>query len=302
MLRTILVPLDGSALGEQALPLAARLARAAGAALHLVHVHTSATLHPIVIDGMPVIDDELHSLAADHERAYLERLAAPLAAEGLTPQIARLEGSVAPTLATHAHAIGADLIVLTSHGRSGFDHLWLGSVAERLVRCARVPLLLIRPAPQAPGGPFRRILLPLDGSAAAEAILPHAAALAAVEGAELHLLRVIDPLPVPELLPFAERYRMDEARVAEARGQAAAALDQIARRLRGAGAAVTIEVAEGAQPARVILDVCQARGIDLLAFTSHGRGGLIEAFTGSTADKLLRAAPLPVLVYRPPAE
>jgi nucleotide-binding universal stress UspA family protein len=89
MFRNILVPLDGSPLSEQALPVAARLARAANATLHLVHVHTPATLNPIVIEGLPVIDDDLRSLAAEHEAAYLARLAAQLTNDGLEPQVAR---------------------------------------------------------------------------------------------------------------------------------------------------------------------------------------------------------------------
>jgi nucleotide-binding universal stress UspA family protein len=300
MLRTILVPLDGSALSEQALPVAARLAHAAGAALHIAHVHTFATANPITVEGMPVIDDELRSLAADHERAYLERVAAPLAAARLAPLTALLEGPVAPTLAAHARAIDADLIVLTSHGHSGFTHLWLGSVAETLVRGSGVPLLLLRPDASGAAGPFRRILAPLDGSATAEEILPHAAGLAALEGAELCLMRVIDTLPVPEIMPFAEHYRMGEALIAEARAQAEAALERAAERLRAGGASVSTLVTEGAQPTRAILEVCASRSVDLLALATHGRGGLRRAFLGGTADKLLRGAALPALIYRPP--
>ena len=80
MFKAILVPLDGSPLAEQALPTAARLARATGTALHLVHVHVAASLDPISIEGLPVVDEHFHSLAAQHEQVYLERAAAKVAA------------------------------------------------------------------------------------------------------------------------------------------------------------------------------------------------------------------------------
>jgi nucleotide-binding universal stress UspA family protein len=72
MYRNLLVPLDGSTFGEHALLFACSIAQCTGAVLHLAHVHVLND--PIYIEGMPVIDAELHSLAREHERAYLERV------------------------------------------------------------------------------------------------------------------------------------------------------------------------------------------------------------------------------------
>lgn len=300
MFHTLLVPLDGSPACEQAVPEAARLAKAASAALHLAHVHSPYSSDPIAIEGMPVIDAELHSLASEHERVYLERIAATVADERLRPQIDRLEGPVVPTLTAHAHLIGADLIVLTSHGRSGFTHFWLGSVAEHLIRTALIPMLLLRPHPDRhAAAPIRRILVPLDGSTLAEQILPVARKLALLNGAELHLLRVVDALIVPQGMPYAELYRLDDESLAQQHAEAAAYLERVAAQLRSWGGAVSAEVISAETPALAILDIARSGGADLIAIATHGRGGLARMVMGSVADKLLRGCSLPMLILRP---
>lgn len=300
MFHTILVPLDGSPACEQAVPEAARLAKAANAALHLAHVHSPFSADLISIAGMPVIDAELHSLAAEHERVYLERIAATVADDQLRPQIDRLEGPVVPTLTAHAHTIGASLIVLTSHGRSGFTHFWLGSVAEHLIRTAAIPLLLLRPHPdqQAPT-PIRRILVPLDGSTLAEQILPYARKLAALFDAELLLLRVVDALIVPQGMPYAELYRLDDDTLAQQHTDATAYLERVAAQLRTWGSRVSAQVISAETPALAILDIARSGGADLIAVATHGRGGLARMVMGSVADKLLRGCSLPMLILRP---
>lgn len=299
MFNAILVPLDGSPLAEQALPIAARLARDSGSALHVAHVHVAASPDPISIEGMPVIDDQLRSLAADHERVYLERAAAKVATDGLQPITTRLTGPVVQALTAYARDISAGLIVMTTHGRSGFLHLWLGSVAESLVRVTGTPLLLLRP--EADGRlqerPFRKILAPLDGSPLAEEILPHAAELARIEGGSLELLRVIDTLPVPGALPFHERFRLDkateEAELAEARRY----LDAVVARPH--------EVPMGGQviasdaPARAIVETAHAMHADVVALTTHGKTAAPRSSLGSIADTVLRSGGGSLLILRP---
>nr|MCU0493105.1 universal stress protein [Chloroflexaceae bacterium] len=122
MYRTLLVPVDGSPFSEAALPLARLLARRSGASLHIVHVHLSFTGLPVYVEGLPVIDAELHSQARIHEQAYLEGLRSRIAAEEPFPvQVALLDttidtaatGTVPGVLATHARQIGADLVIMS---------------------------------------------------------------------------------------------------------------------------------------------------------------------------------------------
>jgi nucleotide-binding universal stress UspA family protein len=303
MFHTILVPLDGSPISEQALGTAARLSRHGQLALHLAHVHSPYTTDPIVIEGMPVIDDDLHSRAADHELAYLRRAAAALASAG-EPVIARLEGPVAFALASYCQEIGADLLVLTTRGRSGFAQLWLGSVAEALLHSLSLPMLLLHPSltPEPPT-PFRHIFVPLDGSALAEQILPHAVALAGLDGAELTLLRVIEGPSGPSA-GQSPLYRPHEMHTTDEQATAELYLTRLAAELLSAGHPAHTLVVAAEHPARAIIAAAAERGADLIALATRGRSGLTHAILGSVADKVIRSGALPVLAVRPnpPAE
>lgn len=301
MFRVILTPLDGSRIAEQALPVATRLARAVGAALHLVHVHSEAAHDPILIEGLPVIDEHLRSLADEHERVYLERLAASVAGEGLQPTVARLSGPVVKTLLSYARDNGVDLLVLTTHGRSGFDRLWLGSVAEGLARHTHVPLLLLRPFGEGttPSVQFRRVLAPLDGSPPAEEVLTPASALAGIDGGALIVLRIIETQPFPFAVPLPERFRPNEATLAREEAAATAYLQRIAARLAPTPTQTITLRAE--QPARAIIDAAQHLNVDLVAITTHGRSAARSVSISSVADKVLRGIGTPLLIVRPAA-
>ena len=131
MIDTILVPLDGSELAERALQSARALALRYDAGLVVAHVHEPA--EPIILDDLPATDDQLRSLTRQHEQAYLERVALEAAPDGRPPvKVVLLEGSVARSLSDCADRNGVDLIVLTTHGRTGFERAWLGSVTDAL--------------------------------------------------------------------------------------------------------------------------------------------------------------------------
>jgi nucleotide-binding universal stress UspA family protein len=298
--RTILVPLDGSPLAEQALPLALSVARRAQADLRLVMVHAR---HP----GGP--DPDIG--ASRSEQAYLDKVAARVrdtggrpAATDVIPAATALieEGSIAPALCGYARALQVGLIVLTTHGRGPLSRFWLGSVADELLRQATVPLLIHRPSADAPPGPdadhrFTRILVPLDGSETAEAVLGPAAELARLMDAELTLLRVVEGMPIvsPDgmvYVPPALDPELSKELVAQARDD----LGRIAARLSGEGRRVDTRVVVQGSAVETILEAAQRA--DLVALATHGRGRVARLFLGSVADKVVRAAPCPVLVVR----
>ncbi|MDQ4079101.1 MAG: universal stress protein [Chloroflexota bacterium] len=302
MYDSILVPLDGSSLAEQALTIAHILAQRSGATLRLVHVHNP--YHPIYMEGLPVVDEQLQPLHELHERTYLEKLRDRLQNEAHIEIIGDLlDGPIAQTLAAHATSSGSDLIVMTTHGYSGFERLWLGSIAETLVRLSPVPLLLRRLHADAPADsvPFtcRQILIPLDGSAAAEQILLPALRFGRTMGATFRLLHIIDPSVPPgaRALPSMGEMRDDST---EARQTAAEMyLQKAAQQLRDQGVQVETQIETHKRPAVAIMECAEQHNMDLIAMATHGRGGLQRLLLGSVSDKVLRGSDLPLLLYRP---
>jgi len=310
MYRSILVPLDGSPFSEHALPLALALARRAGAALQLVHVHS--TLAAYYLDGAGYLEDSLDTHVLRQQQIYLETLAHRLGAMTSVPvSNVILQGGIVSTLAEHAANRSADLVVMTTHGRGTFGRFWLGSVADELVRRLPMPVLLTQPHEAAPDFTQnvlpRFLLLPLDGSSLAELMVEPVLELARLTGAEVTLLRVVKSV-MAAAYPV-EAYTVDEAaravidRIEEMQEQvkkeASEYLENIARRFREKAVKVQMRVAVEHQPALAILREAASRDGGLIAIETHGRKGLARMLLGSVADKVIRGTPVPVLVHRP---
>jgi nucleotide-binding universal stress UspA family protein len=297
---TVLVPLDGSSFGEHALPVALSIARRGGMGLALAHVH-SITTPAISPAGPPYVDPAIDTQIRDQEAAYLEQVAQRLAAvwDGPVRQ-ALLEAPVADALCRYAQEIDATLIALSSHGRGGMERLWLGSVADRLIRQSPVPTLVVHPGAEGPElkcePSLRRILIPLDGSPLAEQAIDLAVGLGRPAGAFYILQRVVEPIIRGFLIDGAKPSVDVEAQAAAYR-QAMDELEAVAGRLRGARYSVTVDTCVG-QPAVKILEAAAAYHVDLIAMTTRGRGGMARLLIGSVADKVLRAAAVPLLVSR----
>jgi len=141
----ILVPLDGSAAGEQAIPVGARIARRAGATLHFAMACEPSPARPLSSE-LPRVAEAVEREARIREAGYLETVAeAARSTHGLSVTTALLEGPAASALAEHVRACRIGLVVMTTHGRGGLSRWWLGSVTDRLLRRTPVPLLLLHP-------------------------------------------------------------------------------------------------------------------------------------------------------------
>lgn len=301
MLRSILVPLDGSTFAEHALPYALMLARQYGARLRLVQVHEP----PVPIEYAAELPTAFYEDEAVREREWqaLQALATSLARDwGVTVMPRRRDGEPVAALAREVVDGDADLVVMSTHGRGPLARAWLGSVADGLLRAVRVPLLLVRPrgeaVERAPRAPFRSILVPLDGSSLSERVLEHAVSLAGRSHARLTLLRTI-PVSVPSPAPLAYAgggVAESEAVVEQLRVEARHALERVAARL---GVVTECVVAPAASPAAGILDHAAREDVDLIAMSTHGYGGFTRLIHGSVADKVIRGASTPVLVVRP---
>jgi nucleotide-binding universal stress UspA family protein len=295
MLRRIIVPLDGSAFAETAIPAAAALARGLRGHLELVMVHSPALSGPSPTAALAQ-DARIRSF----EEAYVIQKARSTADAADGPVASSvLDGPVAPTLIEHVRARKADLVVMTTHGRAGLSRFFLGSVADRLVRELHCPILLLPPeAPQIPEpGAAARILIPLDGSALAASVLGRAAAV--LPDAALELVRVV-VLPATPLPPEAG-WSVPSEILDEELSIAAHYLEDVAATLRARGRVVHTRVLSHWSPAAAIADYAEERHCDLIALATRGESGLQRALLGSVADKIIRSARLPVLVWNPPA-
>jgi nucleotide-binding universal stress UspA family protein len=303
MIRSILVPLDGSPFAEHALPAALGIARRSGAAIQLVQVHVPL----IYIEGIHVFEGTLDAKILGGEKAYLECVA--LGIETLVG--ARIAcslpvGAIGDQLIEQARACKADLVVMTTHGRGALSRFWLGSTADEIVRRGPAPVLLLRPhegRPDLTAEPaLKHMLIPLDGTSQAEEILEPALALGSLTGADYTLLRVVEPIqPLGMELGGYAPAGLELPLLKELQAGAQAYLDNVAERLRARGVRVHTRVAVDAHAAGAILNEAKTNPCDLIAIETHGRGGLTRLLLGSIADKVVRGATCSVLVHRSPA-
>jgi len=313
MYRLILVPLDGSKLAEQALPLALGIARRAGAMLQVAQVHVA--LAPMYAEAVLAFDNAPDNGVKQRERGYLDRLVRHLGEVSAVPvECALLEAPIAEAVSDQAKLAGVDLVVMTTHGRGRLARFWLGSVADELVRRLPIPILLLRPqetSADLTGEPtFQHILVPLDGSPLAEQILEPAVALGSLMVADYTLLRVIRPMVMGPYDPADSLAgQIDPAAVQqlqrlyeEEKSQAEGYLERIAEGLRARSLRVRTRVVVHDQPAVGILEEIKAHRADLVALATHGRSGLPRLVLGSVADKVVRGTTVPVLLQRPPGK
>jgi len=260
-LDTLVVGLDGSATGEEAIAPARHLAVAMGARLVLVTVPTA----DLEVDPGHYLDDLAEGLGVDAGTEVLDR---PSAVEGLLEI---------------AHRPGA-LLCLGTHGRSGLGDILLGSVAAEVLARADVPLLFVgRSADHRRVQPGAPLVVGLDGSERSLCVLPAVARVAPALGARAVVVEVTDSDVV-----LARRGASPE--LADVR--------RAARRLGRLGVQAQGDVVHDTDAAATLVRYASACGAPLLALASHGRTGLRRVLLGSVTARVLRDAPSPVLVVR----
>lgn len=306
MYHRILVPLDGTAFGEFAIPYAAHIAQRTGAVLELCHVHVHADRNPDFAALTPYqyqhcVDAEYEFDAdqAERERSGLEEVAERVRSRfPITVSTRMLGGHVEGAIEHEAASAVADLVVMATHARAGFARVRLGSVADRLVHRVSRPVLLVQPG-TATTPPeqvsFRRVLVTLDGSPFSEQVIEQITPLLVATGARPWLLHVVSPL----LGPARRTGYRDDERVIHRREDAIAYLTTHAQQLAEAGVKPEIHAVVDRSPAAAILNAAAYDDVDLLAMATHGRGGLTRLIMGSIADQVLRNCRKPMLLFRP---
>lgn len=260
----ILVPLDGSPFAERVLPLAQDLTRQRGAELHLYH----ALEHP-----------EKTQQCQD----YLSGLTQRIEESGLSCRSEMEAGKAGDNLLKKSGTV--DLIVMSSHGRSDYDRLVMGSVAEKVVRGSECPVLVVKERlPRLRD--IRRILVPVDGFELSLYALPEALRLAGDLGAELVLCQINEAVGVD--LGLLSREKEEE----EMREH----LQKVADAIEFDGGVRL--VCDFGSAARTLLSVVERENVDLVVMSSHGRGGFNRWLCGSVAENLTRHSTSPVLLVR----
>jgi nucleotide-binding universal stress UspA family protein len=303
-IRNILCPVDFSDFSRRAVDHAVAMARWYDSTLTLFHVAavvSVAAYGPGSAGLAPVV-----AAHADREELLrsLRRFAGEEAGAEVPIELDLAEGDVAAAILARTEAKTHDLIVMGTHGRSGFERLLLGSVTEKVLRKATCPVLTVpRHAPDAVPAPpvlFKQILCATDFSDCSTQALDYAMSLAQEADACLTVVHVLE-LP-PELSADVEPSAV--VRAGGLREYLAAAQEECRTRLRAAVPEAirtycTVEtVLASGKPSREILRVAATQGSELIVIGVHGRGAADRLFFGSTAEYVVRHATCPVLTIR----
>lgn len=294
----ILFPMDFSDGAKQAFPVAIELARKYQAELHLLHVIAFPRDGPLDVAFYVPDEVKVRDLLESTAQKAMDEELKQQKIEGLTIrtecQVANNPGAV---ILDKADANDFDLIVLGTHGRRGLKRVFLGSVAEQVVRRAACPVLTVceRLERQPPLRIWRRILVPVDFSDHSRQALVHAKSIAASTGARLLLLHVMEPQRHPTY--YCSHPKLLEKVDRRHRVLAAESLKRVNDEAKGPDVDVDAYALPG-HDVQTIVDFAKDQKSDLIVQASHGRTGLKRFLLGSVAEKVVRHAPCPVLTVK----
>ncbi len=309
MYKKMLVPVDGSKLAEAAFAYAKELAGRLDTNVTILHV-----VDPTESETLP-----MHRAYVNHSAEIVKRRISEVQkklGKKAVQDAAQVSGEVAVGYAAeeilrYTQEKGADLIVMSTHGRSGMWRWVLGSVADKILRASPVPVLLVRSEAAEKGG-FEKwtdltIVVPLDGSPMAESVLPHVQALAQQVGNDMLnvvLVRVCEPPPTPAVpgaeVPFNWQQLMDE-NWAACKKTTKEYLTGVENHLKQTGLQVRSEAIEQMKysVAEEIVEYANKIPLSLIVMATHGRSGIGRWAYGSVAHKILTGSSSPILLVRP---
>lgn len=298
MFEHIVVPLDGSPLSDAAFSLALGLGRDRDREIVCLHaVDTRGVIVPSAglvypYNPTPLID----ALKSQGEAILADALAkAKTANVRITTQLVFDDPVSAVTRVAQDRR--ASVIIMGTHGRTGLNHLFLGSTAEGILRSCSIPVITTRGAKLATAttGTFTRALVAIDDSDPADAAIAMSIALGESERTQLNFCTVVQ---TDALFGKASDFGYDPLPyIEEVNAAADDLLDRPLRRAIDHGLSATTFVAEG----KVVEEILKSAGeidADLIVIGSHGRRGLRRFFVGSVAEELVRTSFIPVLVVR----
>ena len=306
MYSSVVVPLDGSRLAEGVLPHVVEVTRGRGSRIHLLSVVASAR------GGSGEVNDSVANGRArpnGEMAAYLQGIAAQLEPATAEVQVEIRSGRQADEILSFAAEVDADLIAMSTHGRSGIGRWVFGSVADRILRRSRCPVLLVRAGHTPRQAHYQRILVPLDGSELAEQVLPYIKALV-TQGTPrsettVYLVSVLTTglgdRTMALLTSYPPGLQLATPALQYAQAQLLSYLRSVAAVLRDQGAVVRVDVLQGS-PAEEVIAYAAEKEVDLIGMTTHGFSGLSRWVYGNVAAKVLQGGSRPVLLVRPVTE
>ena len=287
MYERILVPLDGSELAEGALPYAEGVAR---------RLHSEVVLLTACMPG------EAHERPL---KAYLEKRAEELQSLGIKASPLVVWGNTAKEILDFSEKNSIDLIVISSHGHTGFSIWPLGSITNKVLQGSLIPVFMVRSREM--GKPvlekeLQKILVPLDGSIFAENVIPYVESLADGMDSEVILLRIIKPIEFPHWGtsgPWVDWAKYEKDLMAKAERETKRYLSKKESALRNKGLKVSSASLVG-KPTQTILQYAEYNSVSLIALATHGFSGITGWAIGSVAYKIIEVSSKPILLVRPP--
>ena len=288
MPRIIVLPLDGSNISARAIPFAEGIARAAGSRLALVRSTRAGRLGDLGADPFG------ETTAAEAE-ADLNAVADHLKAGGVRVETSVSDMDPAAAIVRAADERQADIIVMSTHGRSGLRRAVFGSVADQVLRTTITPVLLVPPDAHYRINPPCTIVVALDGSKQAEAAIPPALDLAEALRGQVRLIRATDP----------PTYWLTDGQAADREPDAGSGadlarqyLETVAERWTSKNVDISGYVTDGAAD-EVIVEAARDSRAGAVAMATHGRTGLARLVIGSVTERVLHEASVPLLLVHP---
>jgi nucleotide-binding universal stress UspA family protein len=296
MFKQILVPLDGSSLAECVLPHAIALATLHDASITLLRVLETGEgrEHPSFANPL---DAHLDSVIAD---AYLAGMADRLSRVGVLAEAVTLRGSAAEEIVAFAQRSDVDLIVMSSHGKSGLSAWNISSITQKAILRAHRSVMVVRAYVSPRAGkelvPYRRVMVPLDGSQRAEYVLPAAISLAQAHDAQLVLAHVVRRAEMPHRVQsYQEDMRLVETLTGYQRRAAEAYLEDLRGRLP---VDVRVELLVSDDVAGALRELAERSTCDLVMLSAHGHSGSPRSMYGSVTSSLIAYGSTPLLVVQ----
>lgn len=294
-IKRVLCPVDLSDTSRHALDHAFAFARWYRARLTVLHV-LNMPLPVAGATGMPV-DPGLPAFRPAEVAEDVRRFSGLMNRADRDADVVVVEGTPVREILRQTERMPADLLVMGTHGRSGFEALFLGSVTEKVLRSTRVPVLTVPPAvDRVESVVYKTILCPIEFSDASTRALEYALTLAQETGARLILLHVVEQLVDAPQLGEVSRFSLSDYRrhlEEDARSRLRSAVPEEAR----VWCSPEERVLSG-KAYRVILDIAQQENVEAIVMGVHGKGVLNRRLFGSTTHHVIREARCPVLTLR----